>query len=303
MSRSFLLTSLLLVSTGLLGSDCSEPEGVPLEELRKDVAPAFDYDLYCDDEGKLVGERAGVLLVYRAAHMERVYADAQAGNERAQALVHQLEATFQAAGVRVAHMSEGVACQALPACTVKWRSLDEMVPSRQEGGTRLREQLADGFVRGAKDQKVSNVAYAAALNVLLVGSTLKMAAVGGSEARAVAGEARVSGGEAGQVGREATLEQRLAQPGVAGRLAAEGAVALEARLAQAEALEVGARHPANLQELARHRPSLSQPIEGVARDNPLWPKYVAYWERRYEELSGQRTLPARQTEEDPKRSR
>jgi hypothetical protein len=221
MSRPLVLALLLVLSTGLLGSDCSEPEGISLEELRKDVAPAFDYGLYSDTEGKLVGENSAVLLVYRAAHLERVYADALAGDKRAQALVRQVEATFHATGAKVAARSEGLACPALPACAVKWQFLDELVPSRGEGGTRLREQLADGFVREARKQQMSNVAYAAALNVLLVGSTLKVATSAGAEARAATGEARVGAAEAGQVRQEVALEQRLALPGAVGRLAAE----------------------------------------------------------------------------------
>src|SRR5689334_3500616 len=116
MSRSFMLVLMLVLSTGLLGSDCSEPEAVPIEELRKDVAPAFDYGLYSDDEGQLRGARSAVLLVYRSSHLERVYTDAQAGNKRAQALVRQLEAAFHATGVKVAAMSEGLACPTLPVC-------------------------------------------------------------------------------------------------------------------------------------------------------------------------------------------
>jgi hypothetical protein len=291
MSRSFMLALLLVLSTVLLGSDCSEPEAVPLEELRKDVAPAFDYGLYSDDEGRLKGERSAVFLVYRSSHLERVYADAQSGNQRAQALVRQLEATFHASGVKAAAMSQGLACPALPACAVKWQFLDELVPSRGEGGTRLREQLADGFVREARKQKMSNVAYAAALNVLLVGSTWKVATTAEAETRAAASEARVGGAEAGQVGQEAALERRLALPGAAGRLAAEEAVTVEARLVQAEALEAGARYTNNVKELAQYRPSLTRPPEGVPPDNPLWPKYVAYWEQRYKELAGNPDLP------------
>jgi hypothetical protein len=158
-----------------------------------------------------------------------VYADAQARNKRAQALVRQLEATFHATGVKVAAMSEGLACPTLPVCAVKWQFLDELVPSRGEGGTRLREQLADGFVREARKQQMSNVAYAAALDVLLVGSTWKVATLEGAEARAAASEARGGVAEAGQVSPEAALEQRLALQGAAGRLAAEEAVAVEAR--------------------------------------------------------------------------
>src|SRR5690242_21727572 len=133
MSRPYALALLLVLSTGLLGSDCSEPEAVPLEELRKDVAPAFDYGLYSDDEGQLKGERSAVLLVYRSSHLERVYADAQAGDERARALVRQLEASFHASGTKAAAMSEGLACPTLPVCAVKWQFLDELVPSRGEG--------------------------------------------------------------------------------------------------------------------------------------------------------------------------
>ncbi len=291
MSRPYPLALLLVLSTGLLGSDCSEPEAVPLEELRKDVAPAFDYSLYSDDAGHLKGERSAALLVYRSSHLERVYADAQSGNQRAQALVKQLEATFHATGTKVAAMSEGLACPALPVCAVKWQFLDELVPSRGEGGTRLREQLADGFVREARKQRVSNVAYAAALSVLLVGSTWQVATAAGAEARAGVGGARAGVVEAGQAGPEAALEQRLALPGTAGRLAAEEAVAVEARLVQAEALEAGARYTNNVKELAQYRPSRTHPFEGVSPDNPLWPKYVAYWERRYAELAEHPELP------------
>jgi hypothetical protein len=259
--------------------------------LRKDVAPAFDYGLYSDDEGQLKGERAAVLLVHRSSHLERVYADAQSGNQRAQALVRQLEATFHATGAKVAAMSEGLACPALPACAVKWQFLDELVPSRGEGGTRLREQLADGFVREARKQQVSNVAYAAALNVLLVGSLWEVASSAGAGARVAASEARVGVAEAGQVGSEAALERRLALPGATGRMAAEEAVAVEARLVHAEALEAGARYTNNVKELAQYRPSRTRPPEGVSPDNPLWPKYVAYWERRCEELAGNPELP------------
>ena len=291
MSRPYALALMLVLSTCLLGSDCSEPEAISIEELRKDVAPAFDYGLYSGSEGQLKGERSAVLLVYRTAHLEQVYSDAQAGNKRAQALVRQLETTVHATGVKVAAMSEGLACPTLPVCAVKWQFLDELVPSRGEGGTRLREQLADGFVREAREQRVSNTAYAAALSVLLVGSTWKVPTAAGAEARAAAGEARVGGMEARQVGSEAALEQRLALPGAAGRLAAEGAVAVEARLVHAEALEAGARYTHNLKELARYRPSRTSPPEGISPDNPLWSKYVAYWERRYGELAGRPELP------------
>jgi hypothetical protein len=118
----------------------------------------------------------------------------------------------------------------------------------------------------------------------------------GAEARVAAGEARGGVAETGQVSPEAALERRLALPGAAGRLAAEEAVAVEARWVQAEALEVGDRYTNNVKELVKYRPSRNNPLEGGSPDNPLWPKYVAYWERRYKELEGQKTLPAGQPE-------
>ncbi|PTL82314.1 hypothetical protein DAT35_19890 [Vitiosangium sp. GDMCC 1.1324] len=75
-------------------------------------------------------------------------------------------------------------------------------------------------------------------------------------------------------------------------LSLEEAAALEARLAEAEALESGARHPAQLEALARYRPSVNQPPSGVAANSGRWVDYVAYWERRYEELAGTRQRPA-----------
>jgi hypothetical protein len=110
---------LALLASTQLGGSCSEPDAIALEELQKDSTPPFDYALYCDENGTLVGSRSGVLLVYRAAHLERVYADSQAGNARAQALFAQLEATLRVTGQELARQSLGIACGSLPACVVR----------------------------------------------------------------------------------------------------------------------------------------------------------------------------------------
>ncbi|HLM42723.1 MAG TPA: hypothetical protein VK458_02595 [Myxococcaceae bacterium] len=62
---------------------------------------------------------------------------------------------------------------------------------------------------------------------------------------------------------------------------------LEARLLEAEAASLEARHPAAPSELARFRPSLQSPPQGVPTTETLWSDYVAYWERRYAEVTGQ----------------
>jgi hypothetical protein len=277
MNRWLRVAVLLALSLVLGGSRCGEDEGISIEELRQDVAPPFDYALYCDAQGRLTGKNSDVLLVHRSAHLERVYADAQRGDARARVLFGQLEAQAAASGQVVADRAQGLVCTSLPACTVRWAFLDELIPSRDAGGLRLRHVFATHFERKARLKGVENAVITAVLSVLMVGAVVETA------------EVRAAGAEA----RALTTQERklLGGAGLAEGLSLEEAAALQARLAEAEALEAGARLPANLEALARHRPSVSQPPRGVAADNGRWVDYVAYWERRYEELAGTRQRP------------
>ena len=286
---------LALLAATQLGGSCSEPDAIPLEELQRDIAPPFDYALYCDENGTLVGGRSAVLLVYRAEHLERVYADSRPGNPRAQALFAQLETTLRATGKELARQSQGIACGSLPACVAQWHKLDEFMPSRGEGGMRLRQVMAASFSQEARLQHVRNTTITAVLDVLLVGTVLKRGAAAATEARAATAEARTAAAEA------ATPVEagRLAGAGLEARITAEELPALEARLAAAEALETAARHPRSLKELARHRPASSQPPSGIEAEHPRWTSYVAYWHRRYEELAGTRPLPSGVSETKP----
>ncbi|WP_224364064.1 hypothetical protein [Hyalangium versicolor] len=286
---------LALLASIQLGGSCSEPDAVPLEELQKDVGPPFDYALYCDENGTLVGNRSAVFLVYRVAHLERVYADSRAGNSRAQALFAQLENTLRTTGQELARKSLGIACGSMPACVVQWHKLDEFMPSRGEGGMRLRQVMASSFSQEARLQHVRNTTIAAVLDVLLVGTVLRRGAASATGAEGATADAKAAAAEA------ATPVEagRLALAGLEARIAAEELPALEARLAEAESLETGARHPQSLKELARHRPASSQPPPGVEADHPRWTSYVAYWHRRYEELAGTRPLPPRVSEAKP----
>ena len=296
MSRLSCLALLVLLSSLLMGGSCSEPEAVSLEELQKDTAPPFDYSLYCDEQGTLVGDSSAVLLVYRAAHLERVYADSQAGNARARVLFGQLESAVSRTGMELARQALGIACNSLPACVVQWHKLDEFMPSRGEGGMRLRQVMAASFSRAARLQHVSNTTVAAVLDVLLVGTVLKRGAAGAASSEAVAAEARAAAAETTAAPVEAG---RLALAGLEVRLAAEELPALEARLAEEEALAAAARHPLRLEALTHYRPSASQPPSGLQADHPRWTSYVAYWHRRYDELAGTRPLPRRALEAKP----
>jgi hypothetical protein len=62
---------------------------------------------------------------------------------------------------------------------------------------------------------------------------------------------------------------------------------LEARLALVELEATGPRLPKNVAVLEQQRPSVEAPPPG-AESNPRWPEYVAYYEKRLEEL-GRRT--------------
>jgi hypothetical protein len=271
MKRWFQTTILLVLSVLLGASRCAADEGMDLEALRRDVAPPFDYALYCDVQGRLTGGTSDVLLVHRSAHLERVYADAQRGDPRAQTVMRQLDSQVQATGVVLADQALGLVCTSLPTCTVRWQFLDELIPSHDAGGMHVRQVLATSFAQEARVKQVQNAAVTAALSVLMVGGVVEKAEVAAAvkEASALTAGAAV-----------------LAEGGLA-----EEAAALQARLAEAEALETGARHPARLETLARYRPSLGQPPSGVALGDGRWADYVSYWERRYEEMAGRRPLP------------
>ncbi|MDY7230478.1 hypothetical protein [Hyalangium rubrum] len=247
------------------------------------MAPPFDYSLYCDPQGKLVGERSAVLLVYRSSHLERVYADAQLGTARALTLFAQLEHTVQSSGEVLANRASGLVCHSLPACTVKWHFLEELMPSRGPGGMRLRQLMADSFSRQARLQNVKNAVIAGALTVLLSTTVVKASAAGAAEAEAGAAEAGATATEAAQLARQVSLDPRLVLPRGEARLAVEEVSALEARLP--EALKAAARHPPQVEVLARLRPSLEHPPVGMSANAPRWIRYVEYWERRYEHLA------------------
>lgn len=287
MTRLLALVVLLALSPGLVAARCGDPEAVPLEELRRDVAPAFDYSLYCDETGRLVGERSAVLLVHRAEHLERVYADARAGVERAQGLVRQLEEAVWRSGEALGDQAQGVVCGTLPSCTVQWKYLEDFIPSQGEGGQRLRALLAESFTGRAKVNGVKNAVIAGALDVLVVGSVLK----------ASKGGARTAAAETEPAAADMARVERLV--GAEGRVALEEAKALAARLSEAEAVEVGTRYPTGLKELERYRPTVSEPPTGVKAESPLWVDYVAYWEGRYQELAGLRSSAAGRAELKP----
>jgi hypothetical protein len=253
------------------GTGCSEDEPYvralpPIDE------PAFDYGLYCDARGQLVGEDSAVLLVRRPSHLERVYADAQRGEARAQALFRELDDTFVASGLYIADEVTSPRCLALPlpGCKPDWSFLDRLLPSHGPGAQHLREVLGKAFAQRARVRGMRNTLITASVGALLAVTVVKgqlkgAAAAGGTEGREMLAAAE------GRTLVVATTEAEV----------------LETRLAEAEATSTEARCPTEPVQLARFRPSLQSPPEGVATEDTLWSDYVAYWERRYAEVTGQ----------------
>jgi len=262
-----LLVLPLVLALASPGTACTEDEPYvrtlsPVEE------PPFDYGLYANAQGLLVGEDSAVLLVRRPSHLERVYEDAQRGESRARVLFQQLEDTFVASGLHIADEVTSPRCLALPlrGCKPDWSFLDRLLPSHGPGARRLREVLGTAFSQRAHQRGMRNALITSSINALLAVTLVK----GQLKGAAAEGKGALAAAE-GRTLVAATTEAEV----------------LEARLLEAEAASLEARHPAAPSELARFRPSLQSPPQGVPTTETLWSDYVAYWERRYAEVTGQ----------------
>ncbi|WP_407753501.1 hypothetical protein [Archangium sp.] len=254
---------------------CTEDEPY-VRALSSVEEPAFDYGLYCDTRGTLVGEDSAVLLVRRPSHLERVYADARHGEARAREVFRQLEETFVLIGQQAADAATSVRCLALPlrGCVTDWAFVDRFMTSRGPGAQHLRLTLARTFEQRAQRRGLEKSIIVSSLNLLLAGGTA-MAVM-----KEVAAEGEAAGSEL-----QAGTESQLA-------MVSTDAEALAARLLEEEALATGPRHPAAPSKLARLRPALDNPPEGTASGDAMWSDYVAYWEQRYAELAGKSPTPA-----------
>lgn len=266
-----LLVFPLVLALAAPGTGCTEDEPY-VRALSPIDEPPFDYDLYCDARGQLVGEDSAVLLVRRPSHLERVYSDAQHGEARARALFREVEDTFISSGLYIADEVTSPRCLALPlpGCKPDWSFLDKLLPSNGPGAQRLREVLGTAFAQRARQRGMRNALITSSLGALLAITVVK------GQLKGAAAEGNAEGR-----GMLAAAESRTL---VATTTEAE---VLEVRLAEAEAASTEARLPAEPAQLVRFRPSLQSPPQGVTARDTLWSDYVAYWERRYAEVTGQ----------------
>jgi hypothetical protein len=261
----------LVLGLAVTGTGCTEDEPY-VRALAPVDEPPFAYALYCDARGQPVNEEAPVLLVRRPSHLERVYADAERGEARARELFRHIEGTFVASGLYIADEVTSPRCLALPlpGCKPDWSFVDRLLPSSGPGAQRLREVLGTAFAQRARQRGLRNALITSSVGALLAITVVK-------------GQLKGAAAEASTEGRRmlATTEGQTLVTATA------EAEVLEARLLEAEATSLEARHPAALSELARFRPSSQHPPPGVSAQDTLWSDYVAYWERRYAEVAGQ----------------
>jgi hypothetical protein len=288
----------LALTLTCLGTACSEDAPLLPTEAR---TPPFSWDLYlCDGKGVGLKPGADLWLVRRSEHLEHVYALSTSGKEPARTVFKNLEEQFANAGAAVARQVASLRCMAvdLPDCYPQWRFLDELLgPGNGPGSLRLRQALADSFDTTARDLRMKNTLRLSIFNVLMAGTLVKAAI--GKAAAAETRAAAVSAEQQALVEESTAQAQRLAPGRVpaaavgAERLAVESGrlivapeiSAIQARMVETEALEVGPRCTAVVEDLVRMRPSLERPSLGSAADGALWGDYVSYWERRFTELT------------------
>lgn len=282
-----------LVLTCMGGAGCSEadtpaaaPPGPP---------PPFAYSLYLD--GKTPKPGADLVLVQRPEHLEHVYA--QRGDVKAELLFGWLEHQFEQTGVRFADMTALACALDLPIrCTPDWEFIDSVLGHSDGPGARhLRQVLADSFSAQARKRGVENTVVLSIAQAVLARGMLK-SAVGKAT---VAAETRAAAGPMPRGGVKGATAEAMPLPAAGEEAAAAGAErlvtvtgrlrvprdlsAIQTRLVETEALEIGARQTAVLEDLGRLRPLPERPPAGVTAGEALWRDYVTYWERRFSELS------------------
>jgi hypothetical protein len=149
------------------------------------LAQTPQYDAFCDRDGNITSEpqqRAAFMMVRDAGQLEAVYADAAAGNARAQRVWQALEASFDGAGVGAAERATRPGClvpgyrELSRSCIPDWSFLD-FLRQDKPGGARLRKVIFGAFAARARERGLENKLILSAVNGLL--------AVGGSVPPAV----------------------------------------------------------------------------------------------------------------------
>jgi hypothetical protein len=165
------------------------------------VGPIPAYDKFTTPDGKIIDteESAAALasMVQNPDQLDQLWSDAQSGNARAKAVIDQLDPLWVNLG-RVTAESEGrLRCLTPPgqaltellddeSCFTNWSALD-FIRADRPGGAHVRDRIALGYSKRARELHIRNSIIIGSLNLLMAGWTVKSALAG--EARALGVEA------------------------------------------------------------------------------------------------------------------
>ena len=169
------------------------------------IGPMPDYDKFTTPDGKIIDTEESAIalasMVQNPDQLDRVWSDAQSGHARAKAVIDRLTPEWINVGSLVAEREGRVQCLAPPtqvvtellddeSCFTDWSKLD-MFHADRPGGANVRELIALGYSKRARELHIRNNIIIGSLNLLLAGWTVKSALAG--EARALQVEAAPPG--------------------------------------------------------------------------------------------------------------
>ncbi|HLL55794.1 MAG TPA: hypothetical protein VK447_19690, partial [Myxococcaceae bacterium] len=274
------------------------PEALAARMLLAAAPPGtpVPYDRFCDADGNITADAEVIAMLGRPGELDAIYEDALRGDARATRFLRRLEVTSEASARKMAEYVSSPECAVLPVlrrCQPTWALLAPL-EGQGRGAARLRQVTQDAYEQRLRELVPQRALNRAALDMLMaMGPVGKVATALENEARAGARLARER--TAGALERQQGTA-KVAAASAAGLEALEKSSglsreALAAKLAEAEAAEVGPRLSADLGALEKLRPSVEKPPAGVP-EGTLWREYVGYWETRFSELGRARTAPA-----------
>jgi hypothetical protein len=150
-------------------------------------AEVVDYDAFSNPDGTIKSGEDALQVVHSWEQLERIYADADKGNARAQGFTRDLEETYAAAGGQFADQMFSARCsvpvvrelstECLPPTWTEFKFLRADKPS----GLRLRRVIGDAYAQRSKQNGLRNQLIIRSLQLLYAGSVFEKAILAESE--------------------------------------------------------------------------------------------------------------------------
>ena len=190
------------------------------------VGPIPDYDAFSHPSGEMKDGNATAAMIQNWEQLDRVYADADAGEARAKRFIKDLEQTFAATGVYTAEKTAQPDCL-IPAyrelkgavfdegCVADWSSVSYL-RTEKTGGIRLRQVIGEAYEKRAKELNVRNEIILHGLNLVMAGVALKGAlGKGGTAVESGPGKTIADDTAAAAKGEASAVKPGKVEPGKA----------------------------------------------------------------------------------------